>query len=830
MNPADSSAHVVVSGPRERSITVTDALLLFFAVVASVVIVILVLRLTVLFTPFRVAALAALFTFLILRAGGVAQIVRDTRLSWWLLGAVTAGLFLAGQLAPHYAAGQDQGFYTAMAEMLARGEPISFVDRFRESLPVDLRQIYDAMTVWAIEERPGGRQVIQFYSLHPALMAIATQVLGQGYHTAFMLLCFALSIIVIYLITFEITHGSRKLAGLAAWLVALNPAYVFFAKFPVTEITAATLAALFCYFLLIGFRARSGRTMLLNGFIAVLFMNAFCFTRMSFPEIAPFLMVLSAVLFFVPGVGLGRSLFVLSCVVLSFGCYALSMVYYHAVMPELFWSIVKLIYLPGLWRGRWLIAIGLGGGLIVLAALAWSRTRATALTAIAHVLRLGERIVLAYPGWLLLLLALPSIVFLVRTGTLEVFNPGEPRPGVAMIRFSAIYVLMLFVSPFVFLLLFAGMRPVAEGDRARLLPALVLVTVWPIYMTFASSVPYLYYYGRYLLPEVLPAAIVAAVLALDSSRLPKRLTVTLFAAALAYSGYFSLAQLRHAEGEVGRPFHQVAAHLAPGDVIVVDGAEFKEGTRSQLVIPLRYALGISTFILPPGTIETATPIFDRVRAVARGRVYFLTYSHARDLPTWLSAGFEKIEWIPFDAASLRMGDDTSRWRGWLLPYRITRGSGSPYALLRVPERISVPPLFGRKVGMSEKGDGHRLIREGWSVQDPGSRWTVGHEARLVFADIPERLKGTDLRFSLRASAFQQQRVEVVAGGAVLGERRMSSALEDLSFEVPASAVRDNQLEVILRLPDAHSPQSIGMDADRRLLGLAVLWVQLEAKQ
>src|SRR5207247_1254721 len=133
------------------------------------------------------------------------------------------------------------------------------------------------------------------------------------------------------------------------------------------------------YFLLIGYRATSRPAMLLNGFVALLFMSGFCFTRMSFPEIAPFMIVLSAVLFFVPDVRFGQKLFILSFVALSFVCYALSMIYYHAIMPGLFWGIVNTVYLPALMRGRWLIVAGGAGGVLVLAALAWTRTRARAL-------------------------------------------------------------------------------------------------------------------------------------------------------------------------------------------------------------------------------------------------------------------------------------------------------------------------------------------------------------------------------------------------------------------------------------------------------------------
>jgi hypothetical protein len=717
----ERSTPSITSGSEPRSITVTDVGLLFFAMVANVVIIILAFDLVALFTPFRVATLATFFTFLLVRAAGFGRLARDGRLSWWLLGAVVSGLFVAGHLAPHYVGGQDQGYYTAIAEMLARGDPIAFIDRFRASLPADLRQTYDAMKIWGVEDRSNGTQVLQFYSLHPALMAVATQLLGKGYHTAFMLLCFAVNILAIYLLTFEISRGAWRLAALAAWLVALNPAYVFFAKFPVTEITAATLVALSLYFLLMGYRAQTRSSMILYGIGAVLFMNAFCFVRMSFPEIAPFLMLLSAVLFFIPDIRWDQKTFALLFVVASFGCYGISMIYYHAIMPQLFWAIVGGVYLPALRRARWLIGFGLAGGLLLLVALAWPVTRVKALAFVRACLRFCERTIVTFPGIVLLIVALPSIGFLVRTGAFDAFTPGDARPGPHMIRFSAVYVLMEFISPFLFVLLLTVMRPPLVADRAKLLPSLFLVTAWPVYMTFASSIPYLYYYGRYLLPEILPAAIITTVLAADSGRLPRRVAMGLASLALIYFAFFSLVQFQHSEGEVGRPFHQIADRLSPDDVLVVDGAHFIEGVRSQVVIPLRYAFGLSTFIMPPGSLQDRLSIFDRLRIVTRGQIYFLSRPDLAAASDLKRAGIEEIDKIPFKFAFLRSDTEQFPLGGWLLPRRFVRGSYPDLVLHKVSRRFSFITLLGQKIAMSETGLGQLLVRKGWSGQEPNSR-------------------------------------------------------------------------------------------------------------
>jgi hypothetical protein len=682
--------------PAADSISTTDFVLLLFAVMTSVVIAILAFELVGIFTPFRVATLAALLAFLLLRATGVRRITSDVRLSWSLLGAVVAGLFAASTVAPHYAAGSDQGYYTAIAEMLARGNAINFYDRFRGSLPDDLRQIYDAMRVWEIGERPLGKQVIHFYSLHPALMALATQLVGKGYHTVSMLLCFAVNIVVIYLLAFELSRGDRRIASLAAWLVALNPAYVFFAKFPVTEIAAAAMLAPSLYFLLLGYQAQDRLRMVLYGVTALLFMNGYCFTRISFPEIAPFLLILAAMLFFVRDVTRAQRAFVLLFVAGAFACFPLGLLYHHVMMPIVVHAMVALAYLPSLSRGTWLIATGAAAGLVVLVALAWPVTRARAHSLVVTALGLAQRTIIAAPGTVILVVSLPSMVHLVQSGTLDAFayRPAGMRPGLEMIRFSAAYVLMAFMSPFLFVLLFTGMKPIPEAARTTLLPGLFIVAVWPVYMTFASSIPHLYYFGRYLLPSVLPAAIIAASLAVYSGRLPLMAGRMLAVLGLASSAFFSLAQLAHREGEVGRPFHQIAGHLHPGDVLVVDGAQVVEGLRSQLVIPLRYAIGIATFIMPPGSLEERLPIFERLRTVTPGRMYFLSLPDAAAAPGLQRAGFETIDKVSLDYSWLRSGSDPARIDAWLLPYRPLHFRGNDLILHKVPARFGLRDVPG----------------------------------------------------------------------------------------------------------------------------------------
>ena len=57
-------------------------------------------------------------------------------------------------------------------------------------------------------------------------------------------------------------------------------------------------------------------------------------------------------------------------------------------------------------------------------------------------------------------------------------------------------------------------------------------------------------------------------------------------------------------------------------------------------------------------------------------------------------------------------------------------------------------------------------------------------------------------------------------GSPVAELAIENAMADYSVMVPAAAVaRDNLL--VLGLPDAHSPASVGAGTDRRILGASV---------
>jgi hypothetical protein len=812
---------------REGVVGPVDLGFMFLAMIAAVVSVVLSFDLMAVFTPFRIFALAAGLEWLVIRACRLSVSFRDERLSLWLFVAAVAAMFLAGHLAPHYAGGQDQGYYTAMAEMMARGEPVDFFDRFRASLPADLGNIYENTPVWSVFWMAGGKAYLGFYPLHPAMMALSAQLLGPGKHTVWLLVAFVVIIVALYTLTYELSAGDKRAASLAAALAAVNPAFVFFAKFPVSEMTAAALTLPAGYHLLQGYRSANDRSMIYHGFAAALLMTGFFFTRMSFPVLATFLLALVLIVFMLP-TSQRQKIFLGAAIGVFFALYATSLLFYYIKQPILFRDVIEQSYLPALWQGRWLLVGAAAAGVAVLIALAVPTSRIRFLPMMRAAIEVGARRVLPFPALLMAVLSVPSLYVLLHNGSLGPFGDSPLPPGLALLRLHPLYVFTLFVSPFLLLLLIARRAPQVEGrDVAETLPALFLVVCWPVTLTFAGVIPYLYYYGRYLF-EVLPVAIIAIALAARSSWLPNGLVRVLVSLGVAWMLAFSLVQLNLAEGEAERPFHRIAERMKPGDVLAIDGGEITEAIRSYFLIPLRYAFGLPTFIIPPGSEAETHRIIDRLRAATAGSLYVLSQTELATTPAGAARGVHTVDHVQPSIEMLRV-DENSR-RAWLLPFRVSRVPRvtASVFLSEVPRIGHLAYALGDTVSMGRDGYGFAYVGEGWSGQEEKHRWSIGDRASLVLRLEGDPPVSAPLRLTMLAWTLGGQNVELEVNGKRIGRRFVKESTEQIEFSIPAGLVQSDRVEIVFRTPEAKSPSSLGRSGDTRVLGIAVQWFRLEA--
>lgn len=119
---------------------------------------------------------------------------------------------------------------------------------------------------------------------------------------------------------------------------------------------------------------------------------------------------------------------------------------------------------------------------------------------------------------------------------------------------------------------------------------------------------------------------------------------------------------------------------------------------------------------------------------------------------------------------------------------------------------------------------------GWSAAEPPFRWSDGRKATIVFA-----LAGPhDMLLTLKASGFiapgsPRQRASVALNGTVLSDFEITDNLDhEFTIAVPAGVLRMRNV-LTLTLPDARSPQSLGLSKDTRKLGLALYWLKVAVK-
>lgn len=124
-----------------------------------------------------------------------------------------------------------------------------------------------------------------------------------------------------------------------------------------------------------------------------------------------------------------------------------------------------------------------------------------------------------------------------------------------------------------------------------------------------------------------------------------------------------------------------------------------------------------------------------------------------------------------------------------------------------------------------------FLIEGWAWQDasrPSPRWAVGPTARLAFA--LEQTAARVLRLDLEpflAPAQPGQRVDLTLNGVRLGGLDLRREGRDAyPIALPPGVLGKNNV-LTLDLPDARSPQALGLGEDARRLGVLVHQVRLE---
>ena len=117
-----------------------------------------------------------------------------------------------------------------------------------------------------------------------------------------------------------------------------------------------------------------------------------------------------------------------------------------------------------------------------------------------------------------------------------------------------------------------------------------------------------------------------------------------------------------------------------------------------------------------------------------------------------------------------------------------------------------------------------LFIDGWSGPESWGRWSDGPQAKMALR-VADSSRETIVDFALGAFAppGHPQRVEVLANGSRLANWTFDSQQPaEISLRVPNAAIgRGGIIILTFRMPDAVSPNALGLSGDTRRLGIAI---------
>jgi hypothetical protein len=160
----------------------------------------------------------------------------------------------------------------------------------------------------------------------------------------------------------------------------------------------------------------------------------------------------------------------------------------------------------------------------------------------------------------------------------------------------------------------------------------------------------------------------------------------------------------------------------------------------------------------------------------------------------------------------------------------SRRLGLGFRWLQLDELI--PYSYGSVLSFKNGSDGIRYLAVGWYDPEQNAVWSQGNSARITLQIIPTSKTLTvkvHLVPFLVPGKITHQRVHVAVNGKDL--KTWDVLREgDYLIDIPSSLIKENELSLVFKLPDAASPSKHG-SKDPRVLGIMLFNLQItEAEQ
>ena len=729
--------------------------------------------------------------------------------------------------------GQDEGVYVNMANYIERngslvvwdtpleklqGTPFvqSYLDenRFLPAHP-ELSKMEAYVGGVYVRSHAGDVLDFQFYHLFSVWMALFAGVFGSTFAVYALTLFALLSVVFMYRLTLVLT-GSSRAALIAGLLLALNPLHAFFSKFPVTEVPSLAFSLIGFTYLALFWRAEEGSRHKRWLLLSMLSFGALFMTRISGFMYVPFLIVVAVTSVANDADRMRRKymqLWALGVVALYAASVAYGLHWSHQYAVDIYRNSFERIF-PSHWQ------VGVAA-LVVAVLMVWSGLAALAQTSMRP--RIDRFIVIP------LRRAIAPIVLISLTlGVYKIYQLGwtghyqgdvwlDTQWGLAgshwrAVKASSLAALFVYTGPLL-PLAFLGLA-LRRQNEPRIEFLRLFVAGFFVYIVLLQwTVPYGPYYARYLLSEAVPYMLLFTVVAWAC--MPRngvrRILSAILAITLIYSVTASAGQLGKNESEgVYQSLTQLLAPVDKGDIILLDTLELEAGMpdNSELKTPIVFTFGFTAV-----TVSGASLADHAYIAALNARyddVYLISPSAV------VPEGFESMgstrlrvnayEWSHAFPHHLFMRDDAR-----LFLYRLVR----PVFPLGHPESFKAP------------GAWNKWLTSGWGVPEADGVWSSGTHAEITIdpRELLRVVQGARLNFevnSLVTAEHPHQRIQISVNGVAAGTHEVVFPNSQIQFDVvvpAADMTSSNGIHIAFDLPDAVSPQSIGMNSDTRVLGI-----------
>ena len=574
----------------KREINIFEVLIVY---VCTVSILNVVLLATNVFYPLLSVLGALAFLIMVFVIFRIKIRFKDTRFHWIFLVILVIGLAL--RLSPnlYLTGGQDQGTYVSMSQQYEVNHGLYIIDEVRQSLTEDLKITYDKATTFLginLIDDSSSKYVMPFYPVLPSWLAIGGTLFGSDNRVYALTIFSMLSIAATYLFAYEVSGKNRKVALLASFLVAINPAHVYFSRVPLTEVISMTMFLLSFYYLLKFFKEyKEGVENKLNLAISLLTITVLFYTRMSALLYLPVILLIPLALMLFNNDSRLRKTLLIYCGIWV-GSLVVSYLFYLLFIPDLYHLIMDKRFL-GI-HVEWMLMALVGVYLVVL----WLFRKEKIMTATKTFwMKNSKYIYILVIGVLVGLVGYELISYAYNT---FVINSNTLFSNDSISNFKQLNFLATFllISPFLFVLLPFGVFHFRKklGNEIGITLLILLLSIFVIFCWgVLAGIPYYYYFTRYQLSELIPLCIVFASWYLVDIFKTKRMKVLVGGIVLLsvlYSGYFSILQLRSYEGLNRQELQEVKTQVGKNDILIVVREGFK--AYNQVVFPMKYYFDI----------------------------------------------------------------------------------------------------------------------------------------------------------------------------------------------------------------------------------------------